>query len=256
MVSTWQCCAADETIEHLFLHSQLARNIWELFHDMLGIQKRPFDSLKEVIFHRMQKARGMGHIYMLFPMIIMWAIWVARNNAKFEGVHVSSIWITTRANALVSMLGKGMLLKEKQRKGALQLANHFSFSNVVVRQLKVIRWTRSAPGRHKLNTDRAMKGSSGIGGGGLIIRDAQGECLYAGGVFLGKVTVVEVEIKALVARLWFCIRMGINNIDIEFDSLAIKHLVNSGNGHWQISQELDSIIAMIRASGSTISHIY
>ena len=80
-----------------------------------------FDNPRCALIHWLQKVRGKGHVYVLVPMLIMWAIWEARNNAKFEGVRMHHERTYGRTMHMVTLLGKASLLQAKNSSNANSL---------------------------------------------------------------------------------------------------------------------------------------
>lgn len=228
---------------------------------MFGLSHCMFESPREALVHWMQKVSGMGHICVLIPMMIMWAIWEARNKAKFDETRMSQDNIFHRIVGMVEYLVKGKLITEKHWRGQTQVASSLNYrismrAPRVPRVPRVIRWHRPVEGSFKLNSDGAIKGTTGIGGGGFIIRNTEGICIFASRSLFGRVSPMEAEIRALAEGLDFCNRMNIRQLEVEFDSRLIEQLINYGKGHWSIVQYMDRIRAHFREDHLKHTHIY
>lgn len=92
--------------------------------------------------------------------------------------------------------------------------------------------------------------------GGFVIRNSEGVCVFGAGIYFGRVSPLEAEVKALGAGLDFCISMGLSNLDIESDSMVVKHLLKSRTRHWKIERDIIRISENIRATRSNFEHMY
>jgi len=75
-----------------------------------------------------------------------------------------------------------------------------------------------------------------IGGGG-ILRDEQGEIIYAFAIPLGEGTNNQAEIQAASYGLNWCIQHGYNNIILEVDSeLLTRWILQTSTPPWRIQK--------------------
>ncbi|MQM20938.1 hypothetical protein Taro_053968 [Colocasia esculenta] len=81
-------------------------------------------------------------------------------------------------------------------------------------------------GRFKLNVDGAFKSATGIAGGGGILRDHNGDCIFAFAANYQRTTAaLDAEARALRDGLAMCCTKGFLEIVVETDSLALTQSV-------------------------------
>ena len=85
------CKIADETVDHLFLHCQVARELWSFVFCCVGIDwVIPF-RVSEFLFNWWnwfgKRSSGVWNLISSCP---MWIIWRERNNQTFENKEISS----------------------------------------------------------------------------------------------------------------------------------------------------------------------
>ena len=73
----------------------------------------------------------------------------------------------------------------------------------------------------KLNTDCCLRGNPGRAGNGGVLLDGEGNFLLAFSSFLGSLTSIQAEVRALLFGVRLCISRGYINIHIEMDSLVL-----------------------------------
>ena len=98
--------------------------------------------------------------------------------------------------------------------------------NAVRKSCILTRWERPVASTYKLNADGCSWGNPGSSGGGSLLRDHNGQTLWALADFYGETTNMVTEEKALMQGLQLCIETGFVCIDIEIDSLILVKIVN------------------------------
>ncbi|KAL0920956.1 hypothetical protein M5K25_007976 [Dendrobium thyrsiflorum] len=94
IVSKCQCCCQVESIDHIFLTGPIAVKLWLYFEEVLNVQFfNQCMSIRELIFKWFSK--DIGHISHVVCALIVWNLWVARNNARFNGVPLDAGKIIT-----------------------------------------------------------------------------------------------------------------------------------------------------------------
>ncbi len=89
------CRSADESVDHLFLHCQVARELWSFIFRCVGIDwVLPF-RVSDLLFSWWNwfGKRSSG-VWILIPSCLMWTIWRERNNRIFEDKETSLARIT------------------------------------------------------------------------------------------------------------------------------------------------------------------
>lgn len=95
LCSACYCCAAKhrETPEHILLHGAIARVVWSFFATVLKVIISPTDSLRifDLRWSEVGSLRSRyGFTCYLLPFLICWNLWLARNQARFEGTKLST----------------------------------------------------------------------------------------------------------------------------------------------------------------------
>ncbi|KAK4717973.1 hypothetical protein R3W88_016311 [Solanum pinnatisectum] len=113
-------------------------------------------------------------------------------------------------------------------------------------KVTTIIWKTPPPKKYKLNTDGSALHNPGKIGGGGILRDDQGDIIYAFAIPLGEGTNNQAEVQAASYGLNWCIQHGYTNIILEVDSeLLIKWLKQNSSPPWRIQrfvQELQTLV--------------
>ncbi|MQL96108.1 hypothetical protein Taro_028780 [Colocasia esculenta] len=90
----------------------------------------------------------------------------------------------------------------------------------------VVKWMHPPTGRLKLNVDGAFKLSVGGAGGGGILRDHEGSCVFAFATNYQEVIfTLDAEARALRDGLTLCCRKGFLDIMVETDSHNLMQIV-------------------------------
>ncbi|MQM20650.1 hypothetical protein Taro_053674 [Colocasia esculenta] len=81
-------------------------------------------------------------------------------------------------------------------------------------------------GRLKLSVDGAFKNAAGSAGGGGILRDHQGTCMFAFATkYQGAISALDAEARALRDELTTCCNQGILDIMVETDSTTLMQII-------------------------------
>ncbi|XP_057815560.2 uncharacterized protein LOC131029183 [Cryptomeria japonica] len=121
-----------------------------------------------------------------------------------------------------------------------------------------VRYNHLEHGKYKLNFDGAAKGNPGQAGTGCIIRDHNGDCVWAISRKIGSDTNNEVEMEAITMGLQLCRAKGIGNIDIEGDSqLCIQAAIKKEIHNWNLKGWLQKIGELLNELKEySLSHVY
>lgn len=107
----------------------------------------------------------------------------------------------------------------------------------------------------KLNTDGASKTSGLLGGGGLI-RNSKGDILFAFSHFYGTTTSIIVEARALLDGIKYLRTFFCRPVLIECDSKVLVQIINkAAHCPWTILAYVREIKSLILSEDS-ISHIF
>ncbi|MQL98715.1 hypothetical protein Taro_031427 [Colocasia esculenta] len=112
-------------------------------------------------------------------------------------------------------------------------------------------------GRLELNVDGVFKlANSGAGGGG-ILRDHEGRCVFAFAKnYQGAISALDVETRALRDGLTICCNKGILDILVEIDSLNLKRIV-TGQMHrlWELTCIIQDVAIITKKVKVQIKHV-
>ncbi|XP_071909633.1 uncharacterized protein [Coffea arabica] len=194
--------ASEESIEHVFSSGRIVLEVWNYFGGLCGLSCQVVPLLARIVawWLRVQDSAIQRLICLVLPSIACWHIWKARNKAIFEGVRIRSDVI---CQAVFSEIRSIVEIQFKQSPGARAFCQLYDWSCSPVGgyDLKVVRWEANEVGRLVLNTDGCSKGNPGVGGGGGVLRDSIGLPLFAFSAFLGDITCLHAEARALLIGL-------------------------------------------------------
>ncbi|KAH0639478.1 hypothetical protein KY285_036064 [Solanum tuberosum] len=123
------------------------------------------------------------------------------------------------------------------------------------KKITIVKWRKPSPFFVKLNTDGNYKQYSCETGG--IIRDHNGDLIYAFSKPLGEGTSIWAEASTLIFGIKWCVDNGFTNIMAESDSKMIVDCVNVKNTiPRKISNEVKEIRECIAISNTSVVHCY
>lgn len=92
----------------------------------------------------------------------------------------------------------------------------------------------------KCNTDRSCKGNLGLGSYGFLLRNKEGDLMYAQCENIGLTTNVITKMRAIVEAIKYCLSKTIRRVQLELDSLLMVNIINgSWKVPWEITEQLD-----------------
>ncbi|WMV18240.1 hypothetical protein MTR67_011625 [Solanum verrucosum] len=89
----------------------------------------------------------------------------------------------------------------------------------------------------------AVRGNPSASSISFVVRDEEGELIYARAKGIGIATNMEAEALALLEAVWYCQQKDLKEPIIETDSLVLKRMVDN---QWKIPLELEERIEEIR----------
>ncbi|GAA0167741.1 reverse transcriptase [Lithospermum erythrorhizon] len=252
LASKCVCCNHVESLQHVFFTNPVAANIWSSFAEDFGFSSNPITNIQHAFQVWSLCCSTKGHVRQLIPVIILWALWEARNKAIHEHRVFSFKTIRTRIENLLYYLGKADLLHYKHWKGDLHVAQRLNIT--VYRSPRkpplLLKWIKPPRGKLKVNTDGAFKeGFAGLGG---VIRNEDGHCFAAIGMSTIGDSPLHAELLAAAQLLKWCKSQGYNNLIVETDSAIMMKMVEKQQGHWslyslmrQLTHLLDSTLSSL-----------
>ncbi|KAI0491988.1 hypothetical protein KFK09_026251 [Dendrobium nobile] len=112
LASKCLCCSNVEDINHLFINGQIARKVWSYF--ILMTSKNVVyipDNLFEMVDSWFIPKKG--HIFNLIPILILWYIWKARNEAKHDNIKMDEIRIIDNVKRKIIQLYNCKVISSK-----------------------------------------------------------------------------------------------------------------------------------------------
>ncbi|GAA0157176.1 hypothetical protein LIER_38412 [Lithospermum erythrorhizon] len=256
MASRCQCCGQVETIEHVFFSNHIAEQTWAHYAGLLGIKWDRLNSLQQVMAKWSLSASTKGHIQQVLPIIITWALWEARNNAKHSAARISFQQICSRINKLLIINSKANMQHSKFWAGDSFIGDYLGVTVMVKKQQAptLCRWERPEAGGLKLNIDATFKGErAGYGG---IIRNDQGSLIYAVGLHGKCSSPLQGEVDALYHCLRSCAQKGYTNLQVEIDSLQLVTMIKDRKAHWTLINKVTHIAHILSQTSSKLAHIF
>ncbi|KAI0511115.1 hypothetical protein KFK09_011738 [Dendrobium nobile] len=255
LVSKCFCCSNFEDIDHLFINGVV--EVWSYFKNIIGRDGWHYqDNLISMFENWLSPTKG--HILNLLPILILWYIWKARNEAKYDNIKMDHINIINNIKRKVHQLFNLNVISSKTFSKHANLAGFFDISldcNLVDNMDYIVYWIKPKPPFVKLNTDGSID-SMKAGAGGLI-RDFKGDLLAAFAAPVQNRNVMLAEFQALYFGLELCLKMGFNNVWIEVDSLFLVQIMEKGNiGNVHLFYLTRKIKGMLNLLNYKISHIF
>ncbi|KAL2466555.1 Retrotransposon [Abeliophyllum distichum] len=168
MASWCQCCSEIETMQHVFIDSPVAHQVWHHFSAIFGIPLKVGEMLQrrfQIWRFSGQFVKG-GHIRTIIPLLVVWFIWTARNYANHRRIGMEPSRIIWRVYHTIFLLHTGKLFQFVHWRGDLDLAPHFGITLIspIPKSPTLVYWRAPLAGSAKINIDGCVKDVFGIGG--------------------------------------------------------------------------------------------
>ncbi|XP_075083401.1 uncharacterized protein LOC142167142 [Nicotiana tabacum] len=117
-------------------------------------------------------------------------------------------------------------------------------------------WEFPFEGWIKVNTDGASRGNHGRRSISFVLRDEDGDVIYALGREVPPATNNEAEALAILEALRYCVDHRFTQFWLQTDSMIMKNVLN-GNWMppWNITKYVEEIKNLIKGCNVTITHI-
>lgn len=185
------CCSSSHLIEyttHLSSSSDVAVKVWTFFSDLMDItiSFQTIGYVLNVWWHNSTGNTLLSWLFKMFPIMILWEIWKARNTAKFENMLMSpSDAIIANVKLAIQKTYRVFILELKHNAKSLRVAEYFDLSTVPCEEIAtLVLWHPPRSNWYKLNSDGATKNNPGLSGSGGRIRDSQGNFMRAYNFFI------------------------------------------------------------------------
>ncbi|XP_060170793.1 uncharacterized protein LOC132601744 [Lycium barbarum] len=259
VVSRCYCCtnSQQETMQHLFLTSKFAIDVWNFFKREVGIQMNLIQ-IHQVIrtWWKIKCAEKFRPILHVVPAMITWELWKRRNTIKHGG-RVSF-------NRVIHEINRNLYYLTKSRYPWLKNIPFLWPELVVFLEgykpiliSKIVYWRLPYERWYKCNTDGASKGNPGPSSYGFCVRDWHEDLIYAECNELRLNSNVVAEARAMMEGLVYCVNHELHPLILETDSLLMKNVVD---GIWEIPwciiTEVERIRRMKVEFNVLIQHVY
>ncbi|XP_055802719.1 uncharacterized protein LOC129871761 [Solanum dulcamara] len=239
------CChrAGLDTIDHIFVSGNFARKVWSVFSDSLGISKE-YTPLRNLIM-RWWSSNYSNEVHKLIlqatPIFICWNLWKNRCAIKYGGKQSNItrvIYSVFKDNFnLLSTTYSYISWPNRWKELVLLVEKCTNEVNV-----STVYWRKPSAHMVKLNTDgSALHNPGKIGGGGLL-RNNQGDLLFAFSTPFGEGTNNQSEILAAIFGLTWCLQLGYTKVILEVDSeLVIRWIKHLAQPPWTVRTQLQQL---------------
>ncbi|XP_074572721.1 LOW QUALITY PROTEIN: uncharacterized protein LOC141829202 [Curcuma longa] len=254
LASKCKFCEEVESWGHLFFHCQVAREVWAYFAHWFRVA-----DYKNIVNWRVgDKWMKQGHMREACPFIILWFLWVARNDAKHRDIIWSAWQIIGKVIQYVVTGMSAGLIKGWHWKGFSTVAVNFGLKIQLqtVTNISVIRWQKPMMGTFKLNSDGCSRGNPGLSSYGCIIRDHAGQVIKAMHGVIGVGSNVRAELFAIWKGLELCVASNFLPLWLESDSLAALNIIEASSCSWEFRNLVLKIQEVVRKFRIRCSHTY
>ncbi|XP_042023127.1 uncharacterized protein LOC121770464 [Salvia splendens] len=173
MASKCRCCkkSAIETAEHMFISSEAARRLWNYFGKWMFVEAERMDDEGRTIL-RLRKWRNFFpgtsqlHISSVLPCLIMWFLWLERNDCTFQDTQFNVGYIKKRVELHLERLIISGIMTKEHWKGARHQHTLLVGRKTRRKYTKATRLDWLAPEGNwvKANTDAAYSSSNNKAG--------------------------------------------------------------------------------------------
>ncbi|XP_059302083.1 uncharacterized protein LOC132054015 [Lycium ferocissimum] len=224
------CCNTSqvETIQHVFVEGDAAKNLWNKIGASLGIKHQLV--LVIVVMQKWWNSKPRNRVHktclQIAPVVICWEIWKAWTLCRYGG----KIKFYQYSMVTQCMLNIRSVLN-----------NTFP------------KWNKPGEGVVKLNTDGSYTSANNKAGIGGFLRDEHGDFTMA---FSKAVECTNNnQAKALAADfgIKWCFRNGFNNFHIELDSTAITNMIiQKDTNNLKLKHIINAITNRVRGANATV----
>lgn len=249
-------CAKKETLPHLFLESELAKEVWQ--HFSLKLHK-PFhyatvEQLLRGWLTGSSRRAQLGYVTLTIIFYGLWEIWKEQCSMKYE--DIKRPW-SQIIHAIYEHIYTRNLLHTPKRKPTHWEINILEKLRLPVRTIETkkgrwIAWSKPEPGWIKVNTDGSKHGKITTGGG--VFRDESGRFIFCFCTKFPHQDSLRAELEAILEGALACKQMGITHYILQTDSsLAYTMLHNPDTEQWQYNYILRRIRDSLEHTSMTSS---
>ena len=188
------------------------------------------------------------------PSVICWTLWTARTAFLYDHAQLNPDKAINNVTKMLNVITARKPLKKPTKLFTTTHLSFLHFSNFNI-QVTTVFWNKPPPDFYKLNVDGSAKCNSS--GGGIIIRDCQGDVVQANTNYYGRTSSLKAEVLALRNGLQLCIESNYNNILVETDSKTLVEMTLC-RMKWPLrhQKDLKKICSLFLMHNFQIRHIF
>lgn len=257
MASKCWCCAdpLEETTQHLFFTSYAANKVWRYYLGHAGIVTEGLTLHQAIIkCWTADVVPRLKPILQALPSVIVWELWKRRNSYKYgDAVTINRVvyQISSTLQSLIKVRKPGISQVSHRWPDMLKMMEQFTPN---LRYTKV-NWDFPEQGWVKVNTDGASRGNPGRSSIGFVLRNEEGDVLYACGKEIQEGTNSVAEAKAISEALKFCVQHDYVLIDLHTDSMVLQKVITGEwKPPWVLGSLVEEIMDLMKRANVKISH--
>ncbi|KAI0498665.1 hypothetical protein KFK09_019555 [Dendrobium nobile] len=213
LASKCQCCVHTENIHHVLISGPVAVRTWAYFDDLFRLNCFNYH-LPLKVFLNCWLIKVKGHIRNVIPCLILWFLWLERNNSIFNNVKMNHLNVIQNVKDKVAALWAVNLLYNKDFENYSQVCEHFGIPMAIsIPLMRSYKWIKPPYNFYKLNIDVSFK--SNVSGFGGVIRDSNGCFVAACAGPLFNVDYQKAICMAILFGCQLCNSINIVNLVIE-----------------------------------------
>nr|XP_016514683.1 PREDICTED: uncharacterized protein LOC107831437 [Nicotiana tabacum] len=196
----------------------------------------------------------------------VWHYFLAAAGIAVEGLTfyqaIMKCWTVQAIPRVIYQISTMLQLLVKYRKPSMQNIPHkwpdlVSMMKQYTPKLKYTKvlWELPEQGWIKDNTDGASRGNPGRSSFGYVLRNEEGNIVYACGKEIQEGTNTEAEVKAILEALKYCVDNDYILIDMHTNSMIIKNVLQGvWSIPWTIATEVRAILELMERCNLKLSH--
>ncbi|XP_075091563.1 uncharacterized protein LOC142171763 [Nicotiana tabacum] len=193
-------------------------------------------------------------IMQALPSIRVWELWKRINGNKYGDPVTINRVIFQISSSLQSLVNVRKPSLHKMPHNWSELLYVMENYTPALKITKVI-WNYPDPGWIKVNTDVASRENPGRSSIGFVLRNEEGDIMYAWGKEIEEGTNNEAEVRAVLEALRYCLNHDYVLIELHTDSMMIKNVLQgTWTCPWNIDVYVEEIKELMTKCNIQISH--
>ncbi|XP_070019658.1 uncharacterized protein [Nicotiana sylvestris] len=246
-----------ESLYHVFIDSEAARNLWELFGNPLGVRHQTTSNSSVLTQWWQRKPKNIIHemILHIIPITISWELWRNYTSCKFG--ESKKFVLYKRMSQIIWNINSAI----NKKYPTIKTHYHWHKNYEIIKHLKPVPiwksvvWEMPPRGYLKLNTDGSFNKQIGKAGIGGILRDEEGGFVMAFSMPIIYNNISEAELKAIKYGCEWCKYKGISNFIVETDSRMIYDILHTKNlSNNKLKQETEKLMEILDTCRTPVTH--